>query len=695
MSGVTAVALTPAEHRLALLHRRLTVGMALAGVVAFGAGVGWTTAPTLLAGSVLVLTLFWRMSPSTSTRIEHLWLPLAVLLMARAAYSIFVAGGDVVIPVVDLLLLLMTAEGLRSLDTFNDVRLYGLSFALLLAATAYRPGVTFAAAFVAYVSLASPALMLGNLRRKVRRYGGWDASAGRPLLRTAATLSGVTLLASAVVFVVFPRTSQGWAARGDAPASTLAGFSDEVTLGAWGSSILPNPAVVLRVEFPDVRPADYSALLWRGRSYDHFDGVRWSRSPRVRPSSASTTWYRQRWSGPVVAQRIYSEPMDMRVLFGLHPMIDAEPESPIHPLMDHVGDFVYWGSSAPVYTAYSLLSRPTPDELRASAGTYRPDREHYLQLPQLPPRILALADSLTRGLETRYDKVASVQRWLESELGYTTDLPATPRLATLNGFLFERREGHCEYFSTAMVMLLRAAGIEARNVTGFLGGSWSELGNYLAVTQNEAHSWVEVWFPAYGWVPFDPTPAGSGNAGESSPWMWPGRYLADALQHRWGKWVLDYSLQSQVDVIGRAARALQVERRPGDAVPGDAALLPLLIAISLLAAGTFVLSSRRRAPQGSRETRIYLQLVESCRRVGLVRGPVAPLELLENVHRFGGTAGAPASRLVSLYLRARFAGEPLGEAERAEMTDALRRARRALSERRRELGALPARAGTG
>jgi hypothetical protein len=372
----------------------------------------------------------------------------------------------------------------------------------------------------------------------------------------------------------------------------------------------------------------------------------------------------------------------MRVLFGLHPMIDAEPESPIHPLMDQVGDFVYWGSTAPVYTAYSLLSRPTPEELRSSTGTYRPDREHYLQLPQLPTRILALSDSLTRGLETRYDKVVSVQGWLERNLGYTTDLPATPRDATLESFLFERREGHCEYFSTAMVVLLRAAGIEARNVTGFLGGSWSELGNYLAVTQNEAHSWVEVWFPAYGWVPFDPTPAGGGEGRVADSWMWPGRYFTDALQHRWGKWVLDYNLQSQLDVVGRALRAL-TGRSPGErSSDGGPAVLPLLFTLALFGFGAFLLMSRAAA-RGSRETRIYLELVESCRRAGLVTGQVAPLELLERVRRSGGGASAPAGRHVRLYLRARFAGEGLEEEERAEMARALRSARRALSEKRR------------
>jgi transglutaminase-like putative cysteine protease len=682
-AAATAQALV-AEDRLALLHRRLCVGMALAGVVAFGAGVGWTTGPPLVAGAVLFVTLFWRLSSATSARLEQVWLPVALALMARAVYSVTLPGGDLVVPVVDLLLLLMTAESLRSLDTFNDVRLYGLSFALLLAATAYRPGVAFAAAFVAYVLLASPALMLGNLRRKLRRYGGGEEIATRRMMKTAGTLSGVTLLASVIVFLVFPRSTQGWAGRGEAPSTSMAGFSDEVSLGAWGASIQPNPQVVLRIEFPAIRPGEYSSLHWRGRSYDHFDGIRWSRSSRIGVSSASPASYLQRWSGPIVTQRIYGELLDMRVLFGLHPMIDAEPESPIHPMMDNVGDFGYWGSVAPVYTARSLLSRPTANELRRSTGRYMPDREHYLQLPSLPRRVTALADSLTQGLETRYDKVARIEKWLKSEFGYTVELPATAREATLDRFLFERRQGHCEYFSTAMVVLLRSIGIEARNVTGFLGGSWSDLGKYLVVTQNEAHSWVEVWFPSHGWVPFDPTPAGDGSARAASSWMWPGRYFADALQHRWGKWVLDYSLQNQANAIVRAAAVLRGEGFSQTGRTNVVELLPWTLVAALLVGALFL---ARRAPQGTRETRLYLRLVESCRRAGIVRGQVAPLELLERIRRFGGGADAPAARLVGLYVRARFAGEGLAEVDRAAMARALRMARRAIAQQRRAGGA--------
>jgi hypothetical protein len=219
-------------------------------------------------------------------------------------------------------------------------------------------------------------------------------------------------------------------------------------------------------------------------------------------------------------------------------------------------------------------------------------------------------------------------------------------------------------------------------VNGFLGGSWSEFGNYLAVTQNEAHSWVEVWFPGHGWVPFDPTPPGGGAERAASSWLWPGRVFVDGLQHRWGKWVLDYSLQNQAEAIGRAASALRRPRAPSELGGGRGLFSWALVAALLVLAG--LLWKGRKVQKGSLETRLYLKLVESARRAGLVTGQVAPLELVDRIRRFESEAGAPANLLVRLYMRARFAGEGLVEADQAEMARALRLARRALAERRRQ-----------
>jgi len=670
---------------LSLLHRRLAVLMAFAGLLAFAGGAGFEPVSAVLAALALVTALFWHPDRILSLRLERVWLPLAAVLVVRAAIHVLVIRDDVVIPVVDLLLLLMAAEALRSLDAPNDVRLYALSFALMLASTAYRPGVIFLLAFVAYVVLSTLALMVGHLRRKAERHGVREIPLGRNLLVTTGGLAGLILIVAGVVFVTFPRVSRGWAGRGETMATSIAGFSDEVSIGEYGSRIYGNPQIVLRVEFPEGPPDGLLTLHWRGRSYDHFDGTRWTRSRGLPPSSGPTRWYRDRWPGPWIEQKIFAAPLDVRVLFGIHPIVGIEPQNGIQPLFDNAGDFVYWGSGAPAYIAYSRPGPPAPDSLRAAEGGYAPPFRYFLQLPdRLDPRVPALADSLTAGLTNAYDKAIAIQRYLRG-FRYTMELPATAREATLPWFLFERRAGHCEYFSTAMVVLLRAAGVEARNVNGFLGGEWSQFGDYLAVTQNQAHSWVEVWFPGYGWVTFDPTPAGAAGGARLESWFWSGRILFDAIQHRWNKWVLDYNVESQVGIFRSWSGLLRSrqERDAGNRARGQGPRKTVwggaLLALMLLGGLWWV---RRGALGTPPATRMYLRLRDTCDRAGVRVSPgVTPLALVERVRERNVGAARSAERVVDLYLRARFGGRELGESELREMNVALGATRRLLKAR--------------
>ena len=137
--------------------------MGIAGVVAFAGGAGVEPASIFLTAIALTTALFWQPNPELSARLERVWLCLATLLVIRALFHVFIIRDDVVIPVVDLLFLLLAAESLRSLDAPNDLRLYALSFALILASTAYRPGIVFLAAFIAYVGLATVTLLVLSL----------------------------------------------------------------------------------------------------------------------------------------------------------------------------------------------------------------------------------------------------------------------------------------------------------------------------------------------------------------------------------------------------------------------------------------------------------------------------------------------------------------------------------------------------
>ena len=667
---------------LPLLHRRLVVGMGLVALAAFAGGAGFEPVSAALATLALTLAFLWQPDSRLSLRLERLWLPLAVFLLLRALYHFVLLGDDVVIPVVDLLLLLLCAEALRSLDAPNDGRMYVLTLALFLAATAYRPGVFFALAFVAYVALATVAFIVGHLRWKAEQHGIREQLVTRRFLAGMTGLSSVTLLVSGLVFLVFPRLSSGWASRGEILATSIAGFADEVSIGEHGSRIYPNPQIVLRVEFPEGTPDDLFSLHWRGRSYDRFDGVRWSRSNRLPPSIGSQRWY-EAWGEGRVRQQIYGAPLDVHVLFALHPLLDAQSDNPrIEPLFDNAGDHIYVGSGAPSYAALSVADRPAPADLREARSGFSPAPAYYTQLPDLPQRVSDLADSLTQGLDNNYDRATAIDDFFHAEFNYTLELPSSAQEATLDYFLFERGEGHCEYFSTAMVVLLRSLGVHAREVNGFLGGQWNEFGQYLAVTQNEAHTWVEVWFPGYGWVEFDPTPGGAGGSASTTSWLWPGRFLFDGLQHRWNKWVLDYDLESQAGLYQRISELFGGQPRESESSPGQAPgtrtgvdWMTLLVVVMALSA--FILL--RRAQRHPPEVGLYLQFRESCHRAGFRADPgVAPLSLLDELARVGHPAHPRARRLVDYYLRSRFGGEELDTLQRQEMRKDLSKVRRIL-----------------
>lgn len=674
-----------------LLHRRLSILLALAGLGALMVGGGAPSASAGVAAAVLLASLRWRTGLRWGHRLERLALPLAAILLLRATYHIAVLGQDAVFPVVDLLLLLLVVEAVRPLEADNEVRLHALAFALLLAGTAYRPGILFALCFLAFLLLGIPALALGHLReaedrqavpRRVPAKGGLAILGRRPL----GALLMITLLFSGGIFLAFPRLSSGWMGLPDGPTVPMAGFGDPVTLGSLGTRILPNPQVVFRVQFPQGQRPD-GPLYWRGRSYDRFDGLRWSRSGDLPPSLAPGEWAESRWPGPEVAQTIrWAGAMDTPILFSLHPVLSARVDGPVPPFLDGSGDLVMFGRRPAEIRVLSRPTLPTPSQLRAAETGFIPASEYFLQLPSLPSEVVQLALQVVGDAQSRYDRVIALERWFHEEFQYTLELPASPREATVPHFLLERREGHCEYFASGMVVLLRTLGIQSRLVNGFLGGQWNETGGFLAVSGNQAHAWVEVWFPGYGWIPFDPTPPGTGAQGPL-PSLSPFQLVVDGLRFRWNRWVLEFGQDDQVAFLDQVT-----QRFPswGDAEgageePGRNALKWLALAgllALLLGVGIRRLQTPRLAGSSDLAVRSYLRL----RRLYLARGVegperLPPLAFLQEVESRGLPGAADSREVVEVYLAHRFQGIPLAAGHRQTLQEGVRKVRRGLAKR--------------
>ena len=160
------------------------------------------------------------------------------------------------------------------------------------------------------------------------------------------------------------------------------------------------------------------------------------------------------------------------------------------------------------YQAQVYLPIVTVDEMRDAPAEYPADiAERYLQLPrELPGRVRNLARDITRGLDTPYQKAGAIEQYLRATYPYDLNVPAPPpNRDVADYFLFDLKKGYCDYYATAMVVLLRASGVPARFVSGYAPGAYDAPNAQYIIRELNAHSWVEVYFPQIGWVEFEPT----------------------------------------------------------------------------------------------------------------------------------------------------------------------------------------------
>ncbi|MGH9093435.1 MAG: transglutaminase domain-containing protein, partial [Acidimicrobiales bacterium] len=167
-----------------------------------------------------------------------------------------------------------------------------------------------------------------------------------------------------------------------------------------------------------------------------------------------------------------------------------------------------------IYTVLSDVQRPTPAQLQA-AGAGGADgagrlpagvRGQSLQLPHPYPRVAALAARVTAGAGSTYAKVVALEHWIGAHTKYTLDIPPLrPGQDTVDQFLFGSRRGYCEQISTSLAVMLRTLGVPAREATGYVPGPYNPITDLYDVQADDAHAWVQVWFPGYGWQSFDPT----------------------------------------------------------------------------------------------------------------------------------------------------------------------------------------------
>ncbi|BDC50047.1 hypothetical protein F183_A23630 [Bryobacterales bacterium F-183] len=362
---------------------------------------------------------------------------------------------------------------------------------------------------------------------------------------------------AAGLFFLLPRTAHA-AFRQMTPARYhLPGFSNEVTLGEIGEVKQSNEPVMYIKMLGDYQPRD---IHWRGSALQSFDGKRWfnarfKQDQVIKIDGQMVGLVSKR---PVNARRFYYEvrvkdiASDVLFFAGKPEFLAIDQREILKtstggyraPLRPPTG-FRYIGYS---YMDTIVFDRNLAEQLTES------DRAAYLALPpKLDPRMTGLAMQLTAGSKNKFEEARSMEFRLQRMYGYTLQLPETEPADPLAHFLFERRKGHCEYFASAMAVLLRLRGIPSRVVTGFQDNGEDPVNGWRIVRAADAHSWVEGYLQDQGWVVFDPTPAdpAAGQLGLltriSRVW--------DSLELFWTDWVVGYDLDRQISLAARMQRS--------------------------------------------------------------------------------------------------------------------------------------------
>lgn len=703
--------------RFGIVHRVMTDTLAVLGLLSLltSGELSRAVAVLILVALGLALVVPDRIQDKPLYRKLGVAAPLVLLAVQTAR---LLGGESLLASAIEFAAGLQVLRLATRRGAAHDQQVIVLALLHLIAGTVLGSGITYGLCFLGFLVVTPGALVLSHLRREVEgnyRQGARDRTGlpvdvprilrsrrviGRQFLLLTCLLSVPIFVFTAVLFVLFPRVGLSFLWLNHSRTERMVGFSERVDLGGVGR-LRSDPTIVMRVEPPGLAlaPPPRVALYLRGAAFDRYDGRAWSRSGGMRemPLDQSGPFVRIRRFPDAARDRVMHvdlEPIDPPVVFlpldavavevmSLPSGLDRSPPR-LFTLADGV---LRYQSSEQRGIRYdvSLASGYEPYRSELEAG----ERARYLALPALPPRIGELAESWTEGVADPLGRARVVEARLRKGYRYDLDSPSGAARNPLDDFLFNSKRGHCEFYSTAMTVMLRTLGVPARNVTGFVGGTFNRFSRSYVVRQGDAHSWVEVWVDGPGWTRFDPTPPSDAiPRSEISGAFAVMRDFVEALGQRWSRHVVGYDLRQQLGLYGELEntyRRLVPTTSPLHRVIGSPRkLFFTLLALGLLGYGLrelYRLRKRRSKTdeklEADRRASSAVELYQTLERVLALRGlsrpsGTPPLAHARALHALGHPLSGEVLDLTEVYLRARFGGEELDPTQRRAYVDRVR-----------------------
>ncbi len=454
-----------------------------------------------------------------------------VLLRLQPAYMIE--------PLLEASLVLLGLKLLETKNAKDHLQIYLLSLLLLVCSGLLSTSALFLVQFILLSALLTTSLMVLSHRSQQEELA-LSFEHFRKVLKSSLLICAISLPLTALFFVIFPRTPFPVTQLPGYEPEARSGFSDRVSLGEVATIQLDRSVIFRAV----MDPVHDDSLYWRGIVLDEFTGSTWQRSSAVQQEQPAAP------RGKAIPQRIYLEPYGGLHLFALDKPVSVRGEN-LKKLPGLTFSLEGMSPKKMQYTAKSVLSELLPEIL--------PQDHRYLQLPGDPDsRIQRLVDRVLHDSSSAHERVERLLHFfLDDQFNYTLEeLPVSK--TPLEDFLLKTREGNCEYFASALAVMLRMAGIPSRIVGGYRGGIYNGAAGYYLVAQNHAHVWVEAHMPSQGWLRLDPTPPlplEMQNRPEfflSRQWRLP----LDTFHFHWTRFVINYDLSHQVALTRMAKKIL-------------------------------------------------------------------------------------------------------------------------------------------
>lgn len=598
--------------------------------------------------ALAALAIAWRLYLGwKGGQLPRKWLLLTVV--AGASAGIYVSFGTLFgrDAGVALLVVMLTLKLLEMASMRDAMIVIFLSYFVVLTNFLYSQTIPTAALMLVGVWVITGTMIGLQWREGALRY--------QETLRLSAIMLAQATPLMLVLFLLFPRV-QGplWGLPRDAFAG-VSGLSDSMSPGTL-SQLSLSDAVAFRVQFQGEIPKP-NQLYWRGPVLWYFDGTSWHMGMTFESATPS---YAPVGTGAAYSYTVTLEPHDKRWLFALDLPAKLAPESRF------TTDFQML-ANRPVRsrTRYEMTSHTSYRLGYEGLSPY--ERRRALQLPDgYNWRTRALALNMRNAARDDEDMVKQVLAMFRTQPFFYTLTPPLLGDNPVDDFLFNTRSGFCEHYASAFAVLMRAAGIPARVVTGYQGGEVNPIGNYMIVRQSEAHAWAEVWIAGRGWVRVDPTAAVSPLRVESgiaaavpatdalplalrsnSEWLRQLRFTWDSFANSWNQWVLGYNPERQYWLLSRVGLDRATSQTLALILLGITAFITCIFAVVIL----------RRLHRHARDpvVAIYARFCRKLARRGAQRAPSeGPADFAERAARRVPEAAAAIRAITESYIALRY-----------------------------------------